>query len=59
MGHQRENQDIFSVTYDLVSLKLLFYVRYEHASLRFVSQSHSSPSKLHNVALRLHFAFDT
>ncbi len=45
-------EDIFSIKYDLILLKLLFYVTYEQALLSFDSRSRGSWSKLHHVALK-------
>ncbi len=45
-----QSQDIISIKYDPVLLKLLFYATYEHASLSFVFRSSGSWSKLHKVS---------
>ncbi len=46
-----QSQDIISIKYDLVLLKLLFHATCEPASLRFIFRSSGSQSKLHSVAL--------
>ncbi len=54
VNHRVETEqslDIISIKYDLVLLKLLFYVTYELASLSLVFLSSGSWSKLHCVAV--------
>ncbi len=55
MNHRVEaeqSQDIISIKYDLVLLKLLFYATYEIKSLSLVFRSSGSWSKLHSAAVR-------
>ncbi len=49
----KTREDIFSMKYDPVLLKMLFRATYYCASLSFVFRSHRSQSSLHNIALIL------
>ncbi len=49
------SKDIISIKNDRVLLKLLFYVKYECASLSFIFWSSGSQSKLRSVALSTQF----